>query len=154
MASALPLRLSGLKITDNEIEENLMLKTYLSLFLSGLLLIGVCAAPALASSPATQLTTEQVKIQVAKLGLGAKAKATITLNNGTKIKGYIVRADDDGFVLRDRKTDAPTTIRYADVTKVQANKGHSMARNVAIGVGIGVGAVVLALALIFSQLND
>jgi len=132
-----------------------MLKTYLSLLLSGLLLIGICAQPALAATPQTQqLTTEQAKIQVAKLGIGAKAKATITLNNGTKIKGYIARADDDGFVLRDRKTDAPTTIRYADVTRVQANKGHSMARNVAIGVGIGVGAVVLALALIFSQLND
>lgn len=60
----------------------------------------------------------------------------------------------DEFVLRDRKTDAPTTIRYADVSRVQANKGHSMARNVAIGVGIGVGAVVLALAIIFSSLND
>ena len=132
-----------------------MLKTYLSLLLSGLLLIGLCAQPALASTPGTQQPTiEQVKIQVAKLGIGARAKATITLNNGTKIKGYIARADDDGFVLRDRKTDAPTTIRYADVTRVQANKGHSMARNVAIGVGIGVGAVVLALALIFSQLND
>ena len=131
-----------------------MLKTYVSLLLSGLLLIGACAQPALASSPTTQLTTEEAKIQVAKLGIGAKAKATITLNNGTKLRGYIARADNDEFVLRDKKTDAPTTIRYADVTRVQANKGHSMARNVAIGVGIGVGAVVLALAIIFSTLND
>lgn len=132
-----------------------MLKTYLSILLSGLLLAGLCAQPALASASGTQQPTiEQVKIQVAKLGIGAKAKATITMNNGTKLKGYIARADEDEFVLRDRKTDAPTTIRYADVTRVQANKGHSMARNVAIGVGIGVGAVVLALAIIFSQLNN
>jgi hypothetical protein len=132
-----------------------MLKTYLSLLLSGLLLVSFGAQPAQASARVSpQSSNERIKAQVAKIGIGAKAKATITMNNGTKVKGYISRADEDEFVLRDKKTDAPTTIRYADVSRVQANKGHSMARNVAIGVGIGVGAVVLALAIIFSQLND
>ncbi|HMH43089.1 MAG TPA: hypothetical protein VK557_06375 [Pyrinomonadaceae bacterium] len=51
-----------------------------------------------------------VKRNVARLGVGSKARATITLNNGTKVKGYVYTAGDDDFVIRDRKTDAATTI--------------------------------------------
>jgi preprotein translocase subunit SecF len=99
-------------------------------------------------------TAEGIKSQLARLGVGAKAKATIRLNSGAKLKGYIAQAGDDDFVLRDRKTDAPTTIRYADVAKVDSNGGHSMTRNVAIGVAVGVGAVIATLAIIFASLND
>ena len=130
-----------------------MLKTFLAFFVSGLLLLAVAVQPANAATQ-NSAGTEQIKSQVARLGVGAKAKATVRLNNGTKLKGYISQANEDDFVLRDRKTDAPTTIRYADVAKVDSNKGHSMARNVAIGVAIGVGAVVATLAIIFASLND
>ncbi len=91
---------------------------------------------------------EAVKSRVARLGVGAKAKATIRLKNGTKVKGYIAQADEEDFVIRDRKTDAPTTIRYADVLKVEDNKGHSTARNIAIGVAVGVGAVLAVIGIL------
>ena len=98
-------------------------------------------------------TVERVKIKIAKLGLGAKAKATIRLKDGTKTKGYITEAGDETFVIRDRKTDAPTTIRYENVAKVEENRGHSTARNIAIGVGIGVGALLLAIAISIAHLD-
>lgn len=98
-------------------------------------------------------TTEKVKIKIAKLGLGAKAKATVRLKDGYKTKGYIAQAGEDSFVIRDRKTDAPTTIRYGDVAKVEENRGHSTARNIAIGVGIGVGALLLAIAISIAHLD-
>lgn len=96
---------------------------------------------------------EKVKIKIAKLGLGAKAKATIRLNDGSKIKGYIAQAGEDNFVIRDRKTDTPTTIRYADVIKVEENRGHSTARNIGIGVGIGAGALLLAILISIAHLD-
>jgi hypothetical protein len=99
-------------------------------------------------------TIEQIKIQVARLGVGDKARATITRKDGTKTKGYVYTAGDDEFVIRDRKTDAPTTIRYADVARVQADKGHSKAKNIALGIGIGVGAFLGILLIVFSQLNN
>jgi hypothetical protein len=99
-------------------------------------------------------TIEQIKIQVARLGVGDKARATITRKDGTKTKGYVYTAGDDEFVIRDRKTDAPTTIRYADVARVQADKGHSKAKHLALGIGIGVGAFLGILLIVFSQLND
>ncbi len=101
-----------------------------------------------------QPVTEQTKIKIAKLGVGEKAKATIILKDGTKTQGYISRAEDNDFVIRDRKTDAATTIRYAEVQKVDSNKGHSTARNIAIGVGIGVAALLAAIAIALPTLTD
>ncbi|HEV8589080.1 MAG TPA: hypothetical protein VGQ72_09400 [Pyrinomonadaceae bacterium] len=128
-----------------------MLKKFASL----LLIVLFCLAPAaraLAGQP--QTSVDQVKVKIAKIGVGEKAKAKITLKDGRQIKGYISRADDDDFVIRDRKTDAPTTVRYADVAKVDKSSGHSTARNLAIGIGIGVGAFLAIIAITFAHLND
>ena len=125
-----------------------------SCLLAGLLLL----APALQTVNArtrntNQTSIDQIKIQVAKLGIGDKARATITTRNGSKVKGYVFSAGDDEFVIRDRKTDAPTTIRYTDVAKIERNQGHSMARNVLIGVGIGAGALVAAILIVIVRAN-
>ena len=128
-----------------------MLKKFASLSLVAMFMFYLATPKALAKP---QLTSEQAKVQVAKLGLGEKAKATITLKNGTRVKGYVARADDSDFVIRDKKTDTPTTIRYEDVAKVQKDKGHSTARNLGIGIGIGVGAFLAIIAIVFASLND
>jgi len=99
-------------------------------------------------------TIEQIKLQVTKLGVGDKARATITRKDGAKVKGYVYSAGDDEFIIRDRKTDAPTTIRYADVARVQPDKGHSTAKHLSLGIGIGVGAFLGILLIVFSRLND
>lgn len=100
-----------------------------------------------------QMTADRAKIEVAKVGLGEKARAKITLKNGNKIKGYVSRADENDFVIRDRKTDAPTTINYADVLKVQKDSGHSTARNLGIGIGIGAGAFLAILLIAIAHLD-
>lgn len=115
-----------------------------SWLLSALLLL----APATQTFGAGQKTDKQtpiekIKIQVAKVGVGEKAKATITTKGGAKIKGYVSQAGDDDFVMRDRKTSSPTTIRYVDVAKVERNQGHSVAKIVLIAIGAGT-AIVLA----------
>lgn len=125
------------------------MKRYLTYLVAGVLLLATLALPVTAQTT----TTEAVKIKIAKLGVGEKAKATVFLKDGTKKKGYIAQAGDDDFVVRDRKTDAPTTINYADVAKVDNNRGHSTARNVTIGVAVGVGAVLTVLAVLISSLD-
>ena len=115
--------------------------------------VELAAVPGSAETRQANPQTEQVKIKIAKLGVGAKAKATIRLKDGSKTKGYIAQAEEDTFVVRDRKTDAPTTLRYADVAKVEENQGHSTARNIAIGVGIGVGALLLAIGVAIASLD-
>jgi hypothetical protein len=117
----------------------------LSWLLSGLLLLAPAAQTFGAGQKVDKQTppVEKVKIQVAKLGVGEKAKATITTKDGAKIKGYVSQAGDDDFVMRDRKTSSPTTIRYVDVAKVERNQGHSVAKIVLIAIGAGT-AIVLA----------
>jgi len=119
----------------------------LSWLISGLLLL----APALQTVSARQQTdkqastVEQIRIQVTKLGVGEKARATITTKDGTRIKGYVDRTGDEDFVMRDRKANAATTIRYVDVKKIDRSYGHSLARNILIGVAIGTAAVVIGV---------
>ncbi len=132
-----------------------MLKTLLSLLVAFVLLSGTVSQPAQASQGDRQVpTVEAVKSKIARQGIGAKAKVTIRLKNGTKVKGYVAQAEENEFVIRDRKTDAPTTIRYEDVLKVEENRGHSTARNIAIGVAVGVGAVLAVIGILISSLDD
>lgn len=119
-----------------------------------MLLVARISMPVAAQQKNSEGTTlDKVKAKVAKLGTGEKAKATVILKNGTKIKGYIGQAGNDDFVLRDRKTDAPTTISYSDVSKVESNKGHSTARNLGIGIGIGAGAFLAILLVAIASLD-
>lgn len=114
-----------------------------SWLLSALLLLAPATLTFAAGKKVETTPIEKIKLQVAKLGVGERARATITTKDGAKTKGYVYRAGDDDFEMRDRKTNAPTTIRYADVAKVDDSRGHSVARNVLIIAGIGT-AIVLA----------
>jgi hypothetical protein len=130
------------------------MKTYLTCLLASVLFVVNISLPVAAQQEIAEGTmVEKVRIKVAKLGVGEKAKATVILRDGKKAKGYIAQAGNDDFVLRDRKTDSPTTIRYSDVAKVDSNRGHSTARNIAIGVGIGVGAFLAIIAITLAHLD-
>ncbi len=127
-----------------------MLKKYSPLLLSMLLVL----APFTRSMNAQEqqrITLDQLKVEIAKVGVGEKARATITTRDGAKIKGYISKAGEDDFVVRDRKTDAPTTIRYTDIARVERNRGHSTARNVFLGVGIGAGALLATILIVIAR---
>lgn len=128
------------------------MKTYLTCLLASSLLLVTASLP-VAAQQANVQTVDAIRIKVAKLGVGEKAKAKVTLKDGTKSKGYIAQAGDDDFVLRDRKTDAPTTIRYTDVARVESNRGHSTARNLAIGIGIGAGAFLAIVLIAITHLD-
>ena len=129
------------------------MRTLLTCLLTGVLFVAFISIPVAAQNNSGGATVDKVKAKVAKIGVGEKAKATVFLRDGTKKKGYIGQAGSDDFVLRDRKTDTPTTIRYSDVTKVDSNKGHSTARNLAIGIGIGAGAFLAILMLAIASLD-
>lgn len=130
------------------------MKTYLTCLLASLLLLAAIAQPVAAKQGDTGATlVEKIKAKVAKLGVGEKAKATVFLKNGSKTKGYIAQAGEDDFVVRDRKSDAPTTIRYADVAKVESNRGHSTARNLGLGIAIGAGALLVTILAVIAHLD-
>jgi len=70
-----------------------MMRKTLAYLLSVLLLVAVCQVAGAQQKTGNQTTSvEQIKISVAKLGTGAKARGTITLNSGAKVKGYVAQA--------------------------------------------------------------
>jgi len=116
--------------------------------ISGLVAVLVLLAPLSQMTAAGQTqspSVDKARSQVAKLGVGSKARATIKLNDGSKVKGYVYSAGDEDFVIRDRNTDTPTTVRYANVKSVDDNRGHSVARNILIVVGIGAAVTIAAV---------
>ena len=117
--------------------------------LSYLLTLLLILTPIAHVAAQTDTNLAHAKKNVAKLGVGSKAKATVTLNNGTKVKGYVYSAGDEDFVVRDSKTDSPTTVRYADVKNVDDNRGHRNAKLAVLFVGIGA---AVALALVFGAI--
>lgn len=131
-----------------------MIKIWVSLMLVYLLIF--TAAPVLAGSrPVNQQdeSLEQIRIKIARLGIGEKARVTIKLKNGTKIKGYIDQTKSDEFILKDRNTGAPLNILYSDVSRVESNRGHSTAKAIALGAAATFG-VLLGLAFIGAAIGD
>jgi hypothetical protein len=131
-----------------------MIRKLLTAALVALVALTQATAPALAASPKQAQPAAEIRAKVDRAGIGEKAKVTVWRRDGSKVKGYVAERRDEEFVLRDRKTDAPTIVRYNDVTKLDINRGHSTARNTALGVGIGAGAVLLTLAILIASLDD
>jgi CubicO group peptidase (beta-lactamase class C family) len=131
-----------------------MLRKLSAAALVALVALTQTAAPVFAASPKQTPPPAEVRAKIDRAGLGEKARVTVWLRDGRKIKGYVAERRDAEFVVRDRKTDAPTIVPYADVTKADINRGHSTARNTAIGVAIGAGAVLTTLAILIASLDD
>lgn len=113
---------------------------------SCLLAILLMLAPIAQLAAQTQKNFEKAKKNVSKLGVGPNAKAKLTLNDGTTVKGYVYSTGDDDFVIRDSKTDSPTTVRYADVKVVEDNRRNAKNRDLLIGIGAAVvGATLFAV---------
>ena len=117
-------------------------------YLLSILLVIVPASRVVVAAQKTDKAAARIqkaRKNVMKLGVGSKARATITLNDGTTMKGYVYSANDEDFVIRDRKTDAATTVRYADVKSVDDNRGHRYAKLAALCVGVGAAITIAAI---------
>jgi len=86
---------------------------------------------------------EKTKSQIAKLGTGPDAKVEVKLKDGSKVKGYIGKANSDRFVVIDAKSGISTPVTYP---QVQRAKGHNT--KLGIIIAIGVVAVILIFAAI------
>lgn len=126
-----------------------MLKQTLSLVLVVLLAQASLVTPvaARAKEERTRQHAAKVKAAIAKLGTGESARAEVKLRDKTKLKGYISEAGEDGFVLVDAKTGAPTAVTYPQVGQVKGNNLSTGAK-VAIGLGIAAGVIIFLALLI------
>lgn len=127
-----------------------MLKRLLSLGLTAALLLHAAASvPDSAFARADQAATpvEKVKAAVAKRGTGKKARVTVKLQDGSKVKGYISQAGEDSFTLTDSKTNQTRTLTYREVAEVKKQGGLSLTAKIGIGLGAAVGVLALVYAV-------
>lgn len=121
-----------------------MLKKYLSLALVVILFQLFNTGPITAAAAAKkELTPEQVRKSIEKLGTGEKARAIVKLRDGTVHKGFVYDAGDSSFTLLEEKTAQKITVAYADVVSL---KGKNMSTGAKIAIGVGLAAAGLAIA--------
>ena len=84
----------------------------------------------------------KIKSDVAKRLREARTSVTVSLRNGSQLKGRITQAAENMFTLREKDSRTQHDISYADVTKL---KGAGLSRGAKFGIltGIITGAVII-----------
>lgn len=86
---------------------------------------------------------ETVRTKITKLGTGSDAKIKLKLKDGTKLKGYIIESNEDGFAVMNSKTGQPVSVSYSQVGQAKGN-------NLSSGVIIVIGVVAAIVFIIFA----
>ena len=128
-------------------------KSFLLTLAISLLLVGVRPALATPQEKDEARRAAKAKADVAKRGVGEKAKIKVEMRDKTEVKGYISQTGDDNFVVADAKTGVRTTVAYRDVAHVKG-KGLSTGAKIGIGVGIAVVAIGIVIAAAAKSLGD
>jgi hypothetical protein len=124
-----------------------MYKKILSFVLVGLLFSLVCHTTVKANSEKEAEFVERVRTAVTKLGTGREARVNVKLRDTTKIKGYISKVGEDGFVVINDKTKTVTQIPYSKVKQVQG-KNNLTGEQI-----LGVAVVALILIILAYTVN-
>ena len=91
------------------------------------------------------------KAKIIKRKSREDTRATITLTNGTKLKGSVSQTAEDSFTLTDVKTGQKTTVLYTDVAQVSGGFPNSAK----IGIIAGVAAAgVVVVAIVYKLYNN
>ena len=122
-----------------------MLKKVLSVMLVGFLFSGAGVRLAYAGPKEEKETRFAAKVKegISKLGIGEQARIEVKLRDKTKLKGYVSEAGQDSFVLVNEKTNATSTVSYAQVKQVKGNNLSTAAE-----IALGIGVILLPIALV------
>jgi hypothetical protein len=124
------------------------------------------AAPALraleppkgsAAESSEQRKVAKVKAEVARRGVGEKARVRVKLRDKHELKGRITQIDDDSFqLLVDQDgVDAQSaqsrliTIQYADVEKFRGPR--ALVTSIAMGIGLTVTALAILAGIVIVE---
>jgi hypothetical protein len=89
------------------------------------------------------LSSDEAKAQISKLGTGPKARVDVKLRDGTKLTGYVSERQDDYFIVTDAKTGNATKVAYAEVIQVKARKNSSGAKILIRGLALLAGVIAV-----------
>lgn len=96
----------------------------------------------------------KTRSEVAKLGVGSKARVEVRLRDKTKVKGYVSAAGQDSFNVTDRKTGETRTVAYAEVSKVRRPGGGLSPLTWGIIGGAAAAAIIVGVTVVKPVLCD
>jgi len=111
-----------------------------------LLMLALIVSPvpkkALAQQQLTDPGVLRIKTDIARRMRIARTTVTVSLRNGSELKGRITQAAENMFTLKEKNTGTQRDVSYADVTKV---KGRGLSKGAKFGIltGIIAGAVII-----------
>ncbi len=91
---------------------------------------------------------EKVKVNIIKLGTGKDARVQVKLKDGTKLKGFISKINEDSFTVSNETTGTETEVPYPNAKQVKGNN-LSTGDKIWIAVGVTAVALIIALSIIF-----
>ena len=133
----------------------------LALLLSALLCAPACAS---AGGPRYQVTqppqttpssdTALITSYVKALPVGSRIRVTLT--NGDRLRGTLMKATDDLVVVQEntRVPEAPRQLPMQNIRSVEPDRPGSAGRAIAIGAAVGAGAALGVLVLIAAVAYD
>ena len=93
---------------------------------------------------------EEIKANVQKRTRNGKTDVKVEKFDGTKVKGKITQADDNGFTFVESETNRSSVIAYSDTKKVKGG-GWPTSAKIAIGVGVAAAATLVVLVVAFKN---
>lgn len=67
-------------------------------------------------------TASDLKEKISRLGTGERARVTVQLNNKSEVKGYVLQAGAENFVVKD-KTGKDRTLVYSEIAEIRGGTG-------------------------------
>jgi len=111
-----------------------------------LLMLALIVSPvpkkALAQQQLTDPGVLRIKTDIARRMRAARTTVTVSLRNGSELKGRITQAAENMFTLKEKNTGTQRDVSYADVTKV---KGRGLSKGAKFGIltAFITGAVII-----------
>ena len=111
-----------------------------------LLMLALIVSPVPKKAVAQQQLTDpgvlRIKTDIARRMRIARTTVTVSLRNGSELKGRITQAAENMFTLKEKNTGTQRDVGYSDVTKV---KGRGLSKGAKFGIltGIIAGAVII-----------
>ena len=106
------------------------------------LIVSPVPKKAVAQQQLTDPGVLRIKTDIARRMRIARTTVTVSLRNGSELKGRITQAAENMFTLKENNTGTQRDVSYADVTKV---KGRGLSKGAKFGIltGIIAGAVII-----------
>ena len=106
------------------------------------LIVSPVPKKAVAQQQLTDRGVLRIKTDIARRMRIARTTVTVSLRNGSELKGRITQAAENMFTLKENNTGTQRDVSYADVTKV---KGRGLSKGAKFGIltGIIAGAVII-----------